>query len=422
MTQTEALYYLKHKPYGIGLRIGFTDLTELHNGWMKTMLTTENDHTLQAHRGSYKTTCVSIALSILMVAQPTKRIMFMRKTDDDVKEVIKQVQKILLSETMQIFSRAIWGHEIAFTVASATELSTNLSRDTKGTSQLVGMGLGSSLTGKHFDIIFTDDIVNPKDRISKAERDRTKLVYQELQNIKNRGGRIFNTGTPWHKDDCFTLMPEADKYDCYKTKLINEEQLHNIKSKMTASLFSANYELKHISDEDVIFSNPRLDADIYEVEQGIVHIDAAYGGEDYTAVTIARKKDGKFYIFGKLYHKHIEQVQDEIIKLKRMLNCGKIYCENNGDKGYLAKELRKLGERVSVYHEDMNKYLKITSYLKFAWEDVYFCKGTDEEYINQVCEYNENAEHDDAPDSLASIIRILSKKTEENYEPIYIMG
>ena len=58
-----------------------------------------------------------------------------------------------------------------------------------------------------------------------------------------------------------------------------------------------------------------------------------------------------------------------------------------------------------MYHEDMNKYLKITSYLKGAWQDVIFVAGTDKEYINQVCDYNENADHDDAPDSLASIIR-----------------
>ena len=61
------------------------------------------------------------------------------------------------------------------------------------------------------------NIVNMKDRKSKAERERTKLVYQELINIRNPGGRIINTGTPWHKEDAFCLMPAAEKYDCYHT-------------------------------------------------------------------------------------------------------------------------------------------------------------------------------------------------------------
>ena len=32
-----------------------------------------------------------------------------------------------------------------------------------------------------------------------------------------------------------------------------------------------------------------------------------------------------------------------------------------------------------------------------------------EEYINQICDYNENAEHDDAPDSAAVACRLLDK-------------
>ena len=60
----------------------------------------------------------------------------------------------------------------------------------------------------------------------------------------------------------------------------------------------------------------------------------------------------------------------------------------------------------------MNKYLKITSFLRFEWENVVFVSQTDPEYINQICDYNENAEHDDAPDSLASVIRILQKKKD----------
>jgi phage terminase large subunit-like protein len=68
----------------------------------------------------------------------------------------------------------------------------------------------------------------------------------------------------------------------------------------------------------------------------------------------------------------------------------------------------------------MNKYLKITSYLKAEWSNVVFVSGTDEEYIEQICAYSENAEHDDAPDSLASSIRRLWKRSEgqEKYMPI----
>ena len=418
MTREQAVNFLLTSPYKLGHMLGFTKLTDLHNAWILDMLKGEGDRTLQAHRASYKTTCVSIALALIIILLPNKRTLFLRKTDADIKEIIKQVQKILKDPHTQYFVQCIYGVNLKLTVESATEINTNLTTDIRGTSQLVGMGCGSSITGKHFDRIFTDDIVNINDRVSKAERDRTKLVYQELQNIKNRDGRIFNTGTPWCKDDCFTIMPEAEKFDCYSTGLISDEQLEVIKKSMTRSLFAANYELRHIAAEDVIFQNPQTGADPSEVEQGDCHIDAAYGGEDFSAFTIVKKQGNIFYVYGRLWQKNIDDCLDEIQMLRAQFNAGKIYCEDNGDKGYLAKELRNRGERAIIYHENMHKFIKITTYLKAEWENVKFVAGTDKAFIDQICDYNENAEHDDAPDSLASQIRRLWKKKESDYVSI----
>lgn len=418
MTREQAVKFLITKPASFGRLVGFTKLTDLHNAWILDMLKGEGDRTLQAHRASYKTTCVSIALALIIILLPNKRTLFLRKTDADIKEIIKQVQKILKDPHTQYFVQCIYGVNLKLTVESATEINTNLTTDIRGTSQLVGMGCGSSITGKHFDRIFTDDIVNINDRVSKAERDRTKLVYQELQNIKNRDGRIFNTGTPWHKDDCFAIMPEAEKFDCYSTGLISDEQLEVIKKSMTRSLFAANYELRHIAAEDVIFDNPQTGADPSEVEQGDCHIDAAYGGEDFSAFTIVKKQGNIFYVYGRLWQKNIDDCLDEIQRLRAQFNAGKIYCEDNGDKGYLAKELRNRGERAIIYHENMHKFIKITTYLKAEWENVKFVAGTDKAFIDQICDYNENASHDDAPDSLASQIRRLWKKKESDYVSI----
>ena len=409
MTRNDAVKFLIEKPYKFGRLIGFKKLTLLHNAWIKKMIKAKSDHTLQAHRGSYKTTCVSIALAILLILLPNKRILFMRKTDSDVKEIIKQVQNILLDPHTQVFVQAIYGVSLKLTVASATEVSTNLTTDVKGTAQLVGIGTGASLTGKHFDIIFTDDIVNVQDRISKAERDHTKIIYQELQNIKNRDGRIFNTGTPWHKDDAFSLMPDAERWDYKQTQLISDDEIEQIKKSMTASLFAANYELRHVASDDVLFWDPQTGGDPAMVQQGDAHIDAAYGGEDWTAFTIINKKlvedKPKYFVLGKCWRKHVDDVEDQCVLLYRDFNCGKLFNETNGDKGYLNKDLKNKGVRSVPYHEDMNKYLKISTYLKNVWGDIIFVDGTDEEYINQICDYNEEAEHDDCPDSLASLIR-----------------
>lgn len=420
MTREAAIAILLNEPVKIGYAVGFDKLTALHNRWIIEMIRGTQDKTLQAHRGSYKTTCVSIALACIFVLLPNKKTLFLRKTDADVKEVIRQVRNILLSPPMQEAARLIHGKDMVLTTQTASELSSNLPGDSKGTSQLVAMGINGSITGKHFDRIFTDDIVNVQDRTSKAERDRTKIVYQELQNIRNRGGRIFNTGTPWHKEDCFSLMPNIERHDCYSTDLISKEQLQIIREAMTASLFAANYELRHIASDDVIFTSPQTGADPALAEQGICHIDASYGGEDGTAFTICRKSGGKYYIYGRLWQKHVDDCLPEIIRLRKAFNAGIIYCERNADKGYLAKTLRDKGERADTYHEKTNKFVKITSYLKSEWKNVVFVAGTDAEYINQICDYTENAEHDDAPDSAASIVRKLWNKKDTEYVPLWM--
>jgi hypothetical protein len=289
----------------------------------------------------------------------------------------------------------------------------------------LGIGTSSSLTGKHFDFIFTDDIVNVNDRMSKAERDRTKIIYQELQNIKNRGGKIFNTGTPWHEDDCFSLMPNPKKYNCYHpeiAKIISEQDLEKLKASMSPSLFAANYELKHIASEEVIFTDPKTGGDPVMCENGYMHLDSAFYGEDYTAWTVMKIVGDKYYLYGKMKRKHVEDCYDYIKSDYDRFRCSKLYNETNADKGMVGKELRKIGIRVVLYHEGMNKYMKIATYLKAIWKDVIFVEGTDKEYIDQICDYFEDAEHDDAPDSAASLARVLYKKGKTDYKSLWALS
>ena len=89
-------------------------------------------------------------------------------------------------------------------------------------------------------------------------------------------------------------------------------------------------------------------------------------------------------------------------------NCGTIFCEDNGDKGYLARDIMKQ-HPARTYHEGTNKYIKISTFLKQNWKNIYFYKDTDAEYLQEIMDYTEQAQHDDSPDSASSIVRQLSK-------------
>lgn len=407
-SKEQIMHLLRNEPYRVGHWLGYKDLTPLHNEWLLDWLYSSKDSTTQAHRGSYKTTDLAVFLALNALVHIQENVIFLRKTDADVTEVIRLVVKIMKSGAYNEMCKALYGITPKILKDTSAEIHTNLYMGKGGASQIVGMGINGSLTGKHADVIVTDDIINIKDRISKAEREHTKLIYMELQNVLNRGGRIINTGTPWHKDDAFTLMPNIKKYDCYTTGLMTDEQIMHLRNSMSPSLFSANYELKHIADEDALFTNAQFTKET--PMDGICHIDAGYGGEDATAFTVIADKGGYFVVYGKKYQKHVDDCIADILRLKAKYRAGTTWCEKNADKGYLAKELKSHGDLSQTYHEKMNKHIKISTYLKENWSKVYFTEDTDPEYIAEILDYSEHAQHDDCPDSLASAIRQMGKK------------
>ena len=407
---------LKREPVKYARLLGMDLLTDIHNGWIRMMAFGKEDQTLLGHRGSYKTTCLSFAIFLIMIMLPKKNVIFLRKTDDDVIEVIRSVAKLLKTDVARYIVKRLYGIELIITEESAFKISTNLSLQVGGTSQLLGMGIKGSFTGKHADIVFTDDIVNTRDRASRPEREQTKLQYMELENVKNRGGRIFNTGTPWHKEDAISIMPNVVKFDCYSTGLITKEELQEIRQKMTDSLFAANYELKHIADRNAMFREPRFTEAVEKIYGGIAHIDASYGGSDGTAYTIFHEADDYIYGFGKRWDRHIDDCLQDIAFWQQTYRAGSIACEKNADKGYLARDLEGMGFYVDSYTESMNKFVKISTYLRKNWHRIRWLPDTDPEYIAEILDYTEFAEHDDAPDSAASLLRKIENKLE--YNPI----
>ena len=412
MTPAEKARALIADPIALGAALGYKDFRRgLHDEWIRDMILGTEDMTLQAHRGSYKTTCLAQSIACMMILYRGRNIIFLRKTDTDVVEVIKNVVRILKSDVFRQIFLALTGEDLVIIKETSTEVTTSAYNAPRGAAQLLGIGIGGSITGKHADIVITDDIINVKDRVSAAEREKTKAAYMELQNIRNPGGRIINTGTPWHKEDAFNLMPAPKVYDCYTTGLLTEEKIEQLRQSMEPSLFAANYELQHIASGNALFATrPPMTEDESLIHNGIAHIDAAYGGEDYTAFTCGKRDGDTIYLYGKMWQKHVDTVLDAILTDCDRLMCQPIHVENNADKGYLFRELRRRGYSSHVYPEKMNKYYKISTFLRKWWGNVVFLEGTDPAYINMILDYNEEAAHDDAPDSAACICRALDRR------------
>ena len=409
----DALALLIRRPAQVARWCGATLLRDdLHCDWMQQMLTSREDMTLLAHRGSYKTTCLAAAMAIGMCVHPMDNTLFMRKTDGDVVEIIRQVKLFLQSDALRYLSGRLWGEPVNILRSDQFSITTDCYAARRGAPQLLGQGTRGSLTGKHADVIITDDIVNLQDRISPQEREHTRTIYQELQNIRNPGGRIINTGTPWHPQDAIALMPRPQRFDCYRTGLLTPCQLDELRQAMSPTLFAANYELRHIPDDHALFTfSPPMFDDPLLLRDGVAHIDAAYGGSDATALTCARREGDVICLYGRLFPGHVDAWREEILRTCDRLMCAPIWCETNGDKGYLARELRRCGAQVRSYQERQNKHIKISTHLRKWWPKIRLLRDTDPAYLEQILSYSETAAHDDAPDSAASLVRILERTT-----------
>jgi len=383
----------------------------VHDEWIRHVWNPEKDTSLQAHRNSYKTTAVLVVGCIWnLLARPDDRILIIRKTLTDSAGILSEIKSQYESEKMQHLYSLIGVENIKtdrWRVDSMT-LSTKSQPSKEG--NIDAIGVGGSLTGRHYERIRPDDIITTLDRYSRAEREKTKHFIAELNNIKTQWGEIGYTGTPWHTDDGWSMMPDPLKCAIGERHIngFRYDLIDQLKKSMSLSLWAANYELKHISDEGRIFSDP-----VYEEWpdqlQPIAILDPAYKGKNNTSLVIGGKYNGLIYFRGWTWRKDVTQMYGDIIKLLSDYKSGTLHVESNADKGMAAKELKKIrGTGVEEYHEKENKHMRIITYVRGKQDILRVAPDCQSEFVANWIDYQEGIEPDDEADALAGLIRKLS--------------
>ena len=284
----------------------------------------------------------------------------------------------------------------------------NKGRVTKESS-IESAGIADSLTGRHYDLIVTDDIVTLRDRLSKAERETVKSYYRELHNIKTaETGRIASSGTPWARDDAFTIMPAALKYPYDKTKLIPASTIKELRDRMPYSLFSANYRLEHVADESKILENPQF-APWYPRNASVMaYLDPAFGGENNTSIAIGYKYGKDAYLRGYTWReRNVIDAYREIASQCKLWNVGTLFVEANKDEGACAREMRKYHPAVVEARVFKNKHIRILR-LKENWKQIFFADDCNEEFLNNLVDYAEGEHPDDEADAAAGLVEKLN--------------
>lgn len=371
---------------------------------------------MQAHRGSYKTTAIIIvgAIWYLTFVNYDHTIGTLRKSDTEAQKIGRTVREHFEGPNLRVVYEYLFRIKSLKTSSwsnSSITLSVKKSHTPEGSFE--ARGKSTSITGTHWDVILPDDLVTLKDRVSQAERESTKEIIYELENnVLNPGGLICYSGTPWHKMDAWEKMPKPVQYPIGSIALphVTPEYIKKLKSRTPASLYAANYELKHIASEKAEFSDPIYGPWPARSKKVTAWLDPSYSGADTTALCIyAESKEGTHHVRGFVWPEHVEQCYVKIINRLQKYNAGTLYVETNADKGYSKKDLSLKWTPVIGRNENANKHVKITSFIKKNWDKLLFADDMEEEdenlFIAQVLDYQEGLEPDDAPDAMASLLR-----------------
>jgi hypothetical protein len=75
----EIIQQIKNNPSKVANAVGFKDIKPFpHNEWMNEIIFGHDDYTLMSHRGSYKSSCLSVCIALIMVIMPWLNIIFLR--------------------------------------------------------------------------------------------------------------------------------------------------------------------------------------------------------------------------------------------------------------------------------------------------------------------------------------------------------
>jgi len=410
------LRLIAEEPHKLGWFIGRDKLLPVHSDWIRYCWDSDEPRALQAFRGSYKSTSILVVGAIRwMLFHPDDRIGIIRKNFSAAADVTSTIAAAMsLPEVKELFKFA-HGMEPKIVRQRDGRYQWNFKKTLTPEGNITPKGIDGSLTGDHFDKVIVDDIITIKDKLSRAERERTKeMVHEIAANIIDPGQGSTWIGTPWHREDAWGEINEIcdiAKYPIDKYNFLPKGEAEKKKQLTTPFLYAINYKLEIGKDESLLFSDPQYSKGWdFSVKNAVAHLDAAFDGDHYCALTIMAPLRGTgddtiYQAIGFSYPGHVRDWYDKICEYCIKYRVKYLHEETNADKGMSAKDLTAKKLRVKSYNESQNKHFKISTNLYKFWKRILWAPESDDEYMLQITDYKEGSEPDDAPDSAGSLLR-----------------
>jgi hypothetical protein len=206
-------------------------------------------------------------------------------------------------------------------------------------------------------------------------------------------------------------------YDNQELLSKNPEYLNNLKNlelHERAALLDGNWNA--VQRRGNVFSAPNYCETLGTDGKKVVgYYDPAFTDDsgDYSALTIGYDEGGVFYIVrGEIWRKQWDVSRESIANICRANGVSLLGFEKNGAQIVAAKNLpNDINVRLITNHK--NKHVRIQTYAKDNWHKIRFMKSVSDAYMRQILSYSDiDKTHDDAPDSLAGFIELLTSRVQ----------
>ena len=330
-----------------------------------------------------------------LILDPQKEILIVTKERERGKELVEEIRNVLITHKARLTGRA------------KTKLRMN--GKTGKEPNLIALTIRSrGFRGRHPDMVIMEDPITPEDT-SPAERKRVKSVYEEIYKLCQN---IVIIGQPVHKADLyqelrdkiptFTMIwgdiPELDcDLEAQRKAGVSEESIQ------------ASYFLNIIGAESLPFY--KVEVVNYTAGANVAFIDPAREGKDFTAISVAGRNFDNLVVSGWAFRRPWYECLEEFEEIFTMLNVGRVCIETNGIGELAVIQMRKLGIPTVGRNTTSNKHQRIMNIASYVQDLRLFKQESgnptliqaNEIFIDQVKNYEYNAEHDDAPDSMAGV-------------------
>lgn len=322
-------------------------------------------------------------------------ILLVTKEQERGKELVEEIRTVLIKRHANLKGRA--KTKIRFADKNGKE------------PNLICLTIRSrGFRGRHPDLVILEDPITPEDT-SPAERKRVKKVYEEIYKLTSN---VVIIGQPVHKADLYQELrdkiptflmiwgdiPELDcDLEAQRGAGVSEESIQ------------ASYFLNIIGQDSLPFF--KIETVNFTARENVAFIDPAREGKDYTALAIGGRSFDNLIVAGFAFRKAWYDCLDEFAAIFAQIKVNRVCIETNGIGEMAVNELRKLGVPAVGRNTTSNKHARIMNAGAFVDSTKLFemklgageIIQANQIFIEQVKNYEYNAEHDDAPDSLAGV-------------------